>query len=212
MTEILQQFKELSEQEQAAYSYARGRTRSFRDPTKGLFRTHRFGVAEASITTADVFPSRTTPVTFCTEIAVAGLPTGVVFEFGTGPVGTILAVNDGNLEFAAGSSGAGNGISSLTIAVPGLNVSGSAHHIVVAVNPGSGKGRIWVDGIMRGRIENIPPAQFASGWSSLGPGSVGSAVAGSANLDVPTNTAPNNFILIKPFEVFMGQVPRQFNA
>lgn len=219
MTEIIQSHKPLNnDREQAGYYHARNRSRSFRDVTKGLFKTHDFGVANTDIDTDVVFPDRTRPITFHTQLGISDtLPEGMICEFGGATTGFAMsyaftgilwAVGDGTASSNTGADG-----EILFTDVPAFISDGALVDLTVAILPGKGEIRIWVNGAMKVR------AQAAAGnfgdpseWTGTGNGSVGSAQADATtqrrSFDV---TTPNGFALVKPFKVFMGQIPRFFN-
>lgn len=213
MVETVQPLKELNELEQAALFHTRESTRGRRDPTKELFRTALLGVQDAAVDTGAFFPDRDRPVTFATEIETSGAtPSGNIFEFGDSTSGIQLGLNDDTLSFAAGNGAAGTDGIDDSIIVPSLAIVGARHHLVVAVNPGQGKGRVWINGILALRVQNDPAVALLNGvWASNAMGAIADAQNGTSNLRVTDNAAPSNFALVKPFTVFMGQVPRQFD-
>ena len=216
MVEQVEQLATLNEREQAGYFYARARTRSFRDVSRELFRTHDFGVEAATVSTAAVFPSaiRSAPVTFSTTIEITGAAAaGLICEFGDNTNGLKIQIAAGNTFGAcAGNATAASvdGVDATQI-IAGLGEIGSRHHIVVAVNPGNGKLRAWVNGVITLRAQAATPPLLGTQWSSDADGSVGAAQATSSTLRLAETTAPTDFALVAPFRVFARQLPRHFD-
>ena len=215
MADTVQPIKELSEQEQAAYFRARSRTRSFRDPAKGLFRTHRLtGAAAIPIATIDtdaIFPSRDRPITFVAEVGITGAAAaGIIWEFGDSTTGAKLAISAGSLFIAAGAA-AGNAGADDSIAIAALGEIGAGLLITVAINPGNGKVRVWIDDDVVIRANGV--SQMTNGWTAIENGALASAHAtSSTQRGQAINTAPADFILTRPLDAFQGQLPRQFGS
>lgn len=211
------QLKELNEREQVGYYHARSRSRSFRDPAKGLSRTHRFvGAAAMAVTPIDtdaVFPSRTTSITFVTEIEITGAAeAGIVFEFGDSTTGIKLAISAGSIFVAAGdvadvldvSAGADG-----SVALAALGSIGARVQLTVAVNPGTGQVRVWADDNVV--IRANAPQQMFNGWAAIEDGAFAAAqVTSSTQRGQAINGAPTNFDVVRPLDVFQGQLPRNF--
>lgn len=207
--------KVLDAVEQAVYYHSRERVRSLRNVVAKLHRTHRIELGTSGIDTGAIFPLRTRPITFRTIVDVTGLAAGVVFEFGNATAGVKMSLNLGNIGFAAGSGAGDDGVG-VTAAVGGRFAvsSGSVRsELVAAVNPGTQKVRVWIDGEEAVRGESPDP--WPSGeWGTDDDGSVGAAASGtgSNNRAQSTTVAPSNFALVAPLEVFVGQLPRGFEA
>lgn len=193
----------------------RDRTKSLRDIMSGLYPTHNLGLADANITVASVFPVRNRPVTFSTEIEVTNAnPSGLIFEFGSSARGIKLGVANAKIQYAAGDGDAGTEVTIGSIAIPTITATpGYRFKIVLAINPGNGKARLWVNGQIKVRSEPTPASGLEGGeWADSGAGSVGSAEQGTSNprTDDVITTAPSGFALVAPVKVAMGQLPRQF--
>lgn len=213
-TDTLKPIKELSEREQAGYYHARSRSRSFRDPAKGLSRTHRFVGAAMAVTPIDtdgVFPSRAVAVTFVTEIEITGAAeAGIVFEFGDSTTGIKLAISAGSIFIAAGDA-VGNAGADGSVALTALGSVGARVQLTVAVNPGTGQVRVWADGDVVIRANAV--AQMTNGWAAIEDGAFAAAqVTSSTQRGQAINGAPVNFDVVRPLDVFIGQLPRNFGS
>ena len=210
MLEALQQFKALdTEQEQALAFAHRARSRSFRDPTKEIFRTHRLGIEEASVDTGAFFPDRARPITFATAIEITGAtPSGFIFEFGSSTTGFSLGIaSPTQIGFNVGDV-VGSGGDGALATVPGLNAPGNVIHLVAAIHPGLGKAQLFVDGDILIRLNSDP---MPNAWSSAAAGSIGSAPNGTANeRSGPLGAAPTDFQLVKILDAYQGNIPRHF--
>ena len=204
----------LNELEQAVYHHSRKRTRSLRDIAKGLTRTHRFDITEATVLTGDVFPSRARPMTMTTEIEITGVAaTGLLFEFGSSTTGIKLAVDLGSLFFAAGDVAVGDGGIDGSVVIPALDVVGARLQVAVAISPGLGQARIWVDGLLVARIQNTPAVKLTNdNWSDTGSGSIAAIQNGTSNSRVAITAAPVDFEMVERLSVYMGQLPKAFQA
>lgn len=213
MGETLRPLKQFDEEEQVRYFYSRERTRSLRDPTKNLFRTHLFGVQETVVDTDGVFGTRDRLITFGTSIAVDSLtaPAGIIMEFGSSSVGTKLALSGTTLFVAAGNATGTDGVDD-SVSLASLGEVGAIHDLVLAISPGDGKIRLFVNGDIVIRLEG--GEQFVSGvWTDAEDGAIGSAQAGGSSTQrgQTINGTPVDFSLIQRMKVFQGQLPRQFD-
>jgi len=216
-TDTLTPLKELSEQEQAAYFYSRSRTRSFRDPSKGLFRTHFISAGTdlpvATIDTDALFPSRDLAVTLVTEIECQGAPpnpVGIIWEFGSSAQGAKLAVNGDTLFFAAGDDAGSDGVDG-SIVVPALLEDNFRLHITCAMVPGAGLARVWLDGELVLRLGD-GTAFLNNEWADTEDGAFLSAENTTSTQRGQTiNGAPSDFVGLRPLSVYQGQIPRQFD-
>lgn len=216
MADTLTPLKELSEQEQAAYFHSRARTRSFRDPAKGLFRTHliqdALDLPVATIDTDVLFPSRDLAITLVTEIEVQGAGnSGIIWEFGSSAQGAKLAVDAaGSFFLAAGDDAGTDGVDGSVVA-PGLAEIGARFHLTVAFVPGAGLARMWIDGELVLRLGDGTPF-LNNEWADTEDGAFLSAHNTSSTQRGQTiNAAPFDFIGVRPLSIFQGQIPRQFD-
>lgn len=189
--------------------------RARRDPSAGLARTHRLGRSVATLDTDAAFPERTHPITFAVGIVTgAGTPdpTGLIFEMGSSTAGIALGISSpGVLEFAAGEVAAGDGGIDGKALVPELLAPLRALSIVVAVHPGAGKGRVWVDGRLVIRVGTSDLSSLLDGaWSDGADGAIGAAAQGTSNSRVSVATAPSEFAIGEGLSAYQGQIPPQF--
>lgn len=205
----------LNKQKQAIHFYARSRTRSFREPALGLFKTHQFTGAVtipiATIDTSASFPDLDRPITLTTEIEITGASAaGIVWEFGSSAQGAKLAIDSGSLFLAAGDDAGADGVDG-SIAIAALGVTGARLLLTVAINPGKGQARLWIDDQTALRLNGDP--MLTNSWTDIGDGALASAQAGTSTQRGQTiNGAPVDFLLTRPLDVFQGQIPRQFDA
>lgn len=216
MGEALTPLRALSEQEQVAYFYSRSRTRSFRDPAKGLYRTHVIdggaAIPVATIDTDVLFPIRDRQITLVTEIETGVTPTalGIVWEFGSSVQGAKLAINDDTIFLAGGNAAGDEGVDG-SIVVPALQEDNACFLLTVAITPGAGEMRLFIDATLVLRLNGVDPFTNDE-WADTEDGSLGSAEATSSTQRGQTlNGAPVDFTLIRPLSVFQGQIPRQFD-
>lgn len=216
MPTILTPFKELSEQEQAVFYHARRRRESVMDPSRGLFRTHRFDIPTANIPVA-AFPTAKLgqQVTVRTKIRITGSALGAIFEFGDSTAGIALALDGQSLYFTAGD-GTASSSDSATIQFDNGAAwpAGLELDIVAACRPSEGTIRLWLDGDLSGFAQASGGALLNSRWSGAAAGSFASAPNGTINLNIPSSAriAPSGFKVIAPLSVFVGQVPQQYLA
>ncbi len=199
---------------QSILFHARDRRRSLAGVVD-LFRTHQFSgsssIAVSSIGTAAVFPDRSGLVTFATKVRVTGaVPLGLVFEFGStnrgcgvGFLNTLLAFSVGGATVFA-TAAIFNNVTAFPI--------GQEIDIVCACNPGNGKARLWLDGEIAARSQAAVNT-FGGDWADTGDGSFAAVGAGTVHANLAAaNQAPSSFEVIEPLSVFVGAVPRHFNA
>lgn len=190
--------------------HAYRRRLSHLDPASGLFRTHRFAYNEAAIDVASLFPVRSQPITVAAELRITNAtPAGVVLDLGSATTGLALwiAAADRKLYAAAGDAVADDGI---TVEGP-VCQNGQHLHVVFAVVPGSGKGRLWVNGeLISFAIATNRP--LPNGWSDAGAGAVG-----AVNTDITTRVAQGDRIalagasIVAPVSVYHNQSPREMS-
>lgn len=213
MTDALKPQKPIdNDQEQAVYYFARERRGSLDDPVEKLFRTHGpLGVNVASVDTGTIFPSRVLPITFATTILTSGVAaSGIVFEFGDSTTGLKLAVDSGSIYVAAGDAAGNDGIAGSVI-VPAVSVSGAKLELRLAIRPGSGEVRLFIDGDHALRLVTAA-ADMANGWASTAAGAIGAAQQGTSTQRGQTiNGAPSDFALVESLSVYQNQIPRQFD-
>ena len=178
------------------------------DPASGLFRTHRFAYNAAAIDVANQFLDRTLPVTVSADIRITNAtPAGVILEMGTAATGIALwiAAADRKLYAAAGDALANDGF---TITGP-VCLNGQHLHVVFAVVPGAGKGRLWVNGELVGVAYSVNKP-LPNGWSDTGVGAVG-----QINTDITTRVALGDRIplagasIVAPVSAYHDQAPRE---
>ena len=214
--------------------HSKERRKSLYDPSFELSRTHQFDYDATGLVTATSFPDRTKPITFAVTTKVtAGSPTGIILEFGSAIVGAAIwyAVADGKIYAAAGNAGATTGVEALWIngditfidndttwfdgdGGGGITLAGEAPplsqitRIVFSVIPGSGKGRLWVNGKL---VAAGDGGLMASGWADTGNGAIGD-VEGivTTRVSVADRVALANAVILSPVNVFQNQRPRQF--
>lgn len=82
---------------------------------------------------------------------------------------------------------------------------------MVAILPGEGRIRLWVNGeeVERGQAVN---SALSGGWSSIQSGSFAAAPQGAVISSVPVaaRITPTEFSVIEPLVVYNGQLPKQF--
>ena len=211
--------------------HARERRKSLYDPSYELLRTHQFAYNATGLVTGTVFPDRTKPITFAVTTKVTDAsPTGIILEFGSAADGVAIwyAVSDGKIYAAAGNSADkapdtywvdgditfidgdttwySGGDEGLTLAgeAPPL---GQITRIVFSVIPGSGKGRLWVNG----KLVAAGNTTGMTAWADTGNGAIG-AVEGTETTRVSAadRVTLANAAIISPANVFHNQRPRQF--
>ena len=178
---------------QALAFHSRERTRSLRTNVSELFRTHVF-VDGATIDPAVSFPApdRTSDVTFDFRLKVTGAaPAGDVLVIG-GAVNVTVTLAGPDITVHAGSA-AGDGVTiTATDALPATGL----YDISVAVKPGTGQARLWVNGRLLAAGTSAG-GDFPAGWADTTPGSYGSGLTDAA--------------VASPLSVFTMQVPRHFH-
>lgn len=196
--------------DQATRYNAYRRRLSHLHPASGLFRTHQAAYDAAAIDVASLFPDRTKPVTVSAELRITNAtPAGVILELGSATVGLALwiAAADRKLYAAAGDAAADDGF---TITGP-ICRNGQHLHVVFAVVPGTGKGRLWVNGELVGIASSVN-APLPNGWSDDGVGAVG-----AVNTDITTRVALGDRIslagasIVAPVSVYHNQAPREIS-
>jgi len=182
------------------------------DPASGLFETSRYSDGD-SIDPGPAFPDKTLPMTFAIDIARNGSsPVGVIFEIGSDTGGTALWVEDGttNIKFSAGDDVATD--DGLTITATGAIVADDdVLKIVVAVLPGSGEAKMWINGKL------VAAGQSVSGtmpqWTSGALGAVGE-ISGTV-IDRVTSGSDVNLSdvdIVSPLRIYYNQLPKGFAA
>jgi len=175
----------------AGFFHARERSKSIREIESGLFRTHVLPVASPSVLDTDaLFPVRGGPITVAilTDVAVAGT---VDVELGsTAGRRLTVGVSDDAVSCRAGSTVADDSVV-LTHNFP-VALQGLLHRIVFAVVPGSGKGKLWIDGVIKDTNIAVN-GNFNGDWADSLDGQIFVSGANIARADV-----------------YLGQLPRQF--
>ncbi len=214
MAEAIQPFQEGTEQNQAVRFYSRARRRSLAGLDR-MFRTHRFvGTTEIGvepIATSSVFSNLGGSITFKTSIRIdanAGVHTGIVFEFGAGSRGCGLFLEDDRITWRAG------GLSTIGATAIFLNGAelppGLELELVVAVNSGNGKVRMWGNGAELARDQAAAGA-LTVGWTGTGTGTFAKLPANVVSeIPVGARVAPDGFTVIEPLSAYVGQLPRHF--
>lgn len=219
MAEIVVSHKPIdNEREQAGFFYARDRSRSFRDLTKGLFKTHDFGIVDAAIDTDLVFPDTAKPVTFSTKIEITGAaPAGMIFEFGSTASAVALGITvAAGLQAVAGDGGVADpaGVDG-AVADDIITTLGARLALVFAINPGAGKAVLFINGQVALRLTNsaFTSDEFADNIATTSDGSVASAITGTTSARVTwTDQAPVDFALVEPVRAYIGQLPKHFGS
>ena len=197
----------ISSPRQVSLYHARENVRGRRNPASQLFLTREF--AQGTDLTDAVFDYNQ-PITFECIVEVTAVPnSGVVFEFGTSTNGVKLMINRERLICVAGPS-AGDDGAGFHYFPPQLQVGRGRMHLVVAIDPGNGRMRVWQDGNLA--IRGGPASgSFAQGWAETGDGSYGDAETGTSNSRSPADvtTAPSGFKVVGPLRVYKNQLPRQ---
>ena len=216
----------------ASKFHARERRKSLYDPSFELLRTHQFAYNATGLVTDSIFPDRTKPITFAVTTKITGAtPTGIILEFGSALVGAAIwyAAADGKIYAAAGAAGASTGVETLWAdgdivwldgdttwfdgGNGGITLAGEAPpqgqitRIVFSVIPGSGKGRLWVNG----KLVAAGNGGSMAAWADTGNGAVG-AVEGAVTTRVGAADRGTlaNAAIISPVNAFYNQRPRQF--
>lgn len=194
--------------------FMRERRRKLRDPRLGLFGTHSFPDNTTNIATDSVFPNRAQPITFAVDLRRTGAaPVGVVFEVGDATTGLAIWVPTGTTDVAFAAGGTGNNGVTLTAngAIAGLGVLA---RVVVAVIPGTGHGRLWINGQLQGAARAVA-GSFPATWAASGPttneGAVGE-IDGTVTARVPVGDRVPlaDVSIVTPVRGFQGQRPQHF--
>lgn len=216
MVDTVTPIKILDEQEQAIYFYSRSRTRSFREPSNGLFRTHRFSgavtIPVSTIVTSVSFPDLDRLITLSAEIEVSGASaSGIIWEFGSSTQGAKLAIDSGSIFLSAGDVSGSGGVDG-SVAVAALGITEARMLLTVAINPGKGQARLWIDDQIALRLNSVS-AMLDNSWTDSADGALLSAQSGtSTQRGQAINGAPVDFFGVRPLDVFQGQIPRQFDT
>ncbi len=213
MVELVQSQKVLDDLEQAVHFTHRARSKSHRDLLRGLFVTHNFSVSNANIDHNALLPGgNIKPTTFTTSIGVTGVAaTGIICEFGDNVSGFKVAI-DSNIMYVAAGDNAGAGGIDGNVALGQLAEVGASAELCIAVNPGNGKVRLWVNGTRRLTLNAGQQFGNSGVWASTNNGSVGAAQAGASSTTrgQAIIAAPTDFVLIEAFRMFNGQLPKNF--
>lgn len=175
-----------------------------------LSRTHRFAIPTASIA-AGQFPAAalSRPVTFWTGVRFgAGAHSGLVFEFGNATAAIALYVDGQVLTLRAGSAAAGDFVEA-TYDRGAAFPEGLRLDLVAAVHPGTGRARLWANGLEVARGEASGGA-LPAGWAASSTGAFAAAAQGALPADVTQTGAPANFAVVRPLSAYVGQAPRHF--
>lgn len=155
--------KAMTTQQRARLYNSRQRGKERRDPTIGLFRTHK--LPEGAVDSETLFPdSGLIPVTVAATVICDASGT-VSVKIGNSSaslpgVGFRISGGDLTIEAGAGSDDSDNNVlETLADAVP----IGIESRVIVSAIPGAGKARAWVNGRMVIRAETVS-GNFGSGW------------------------------------------------
>lgn len=186
----------LGAREHAAHYHARRRTRSHRDITRGLSRTHDLGIGPANYVTEAIFPVRTRPITFVTAIEITGANAdGIFMTFGDSTGKIRCSIKNRKLMVVARNAISGTASHS-TPTVSAFGDVGAQIGIALAINPGAATIRGWVNGDLMLRL-TISSGFHDGEWCGPGDGAI-------------TDTM-TDFALVEPVSAFLGQLPRQFH-
>lgn len=194
---------------QAALFHARRARAGRLDPSRELFRTHRILAAGNPITDAEI-PSKGRPTTFAFGLkrTDAG-STGVVFELGSATRGLAVALDGEDLVVAAGAAAVATGCdATCTAAFPAVDWF---HRVVIAVDPNRGAINAWVDGQFAAAAVSTD-GDFGGDWADTADGALGD-VEGDVITRIPVALRVTLADAeVTPLEVFVGQLPRKFQA
>lgn len=151
-------------QQQAALFHARERRRGLYEPSLDLHRTHRLSNAQGAIDVGDMFPSRLEPITLAFTVVRTGASNGVLFEFGSAARGFAAALDVGDLIVAAGEGIASSDGVTLTLA-GALPEEGVKYRVAIAIVPGLGSARAWVNGALVGSDVSAS-GSFGGDWAA----------------------------------------------
>ena len=190
---------------------ARNRRLALLDPSLGLHQTHSFPAGTTPIDVGASFPVRDRPVTLALRLAAtAAGATGVVLELGSSTSGVKVDVDAGSVFVAAGDGSGGGGVGGSFDASGLLGAVGRVIPVVLAISPGDGRIKLFVDGAAVLRLDG-GQAMGGGAWAADSDGSYGAATVGTANTRASAvSAAPTNFELVSPLSVFVGQLPLQF--
>lgn len=198
------QFKDLTEQEQAALFASRERTRMHRGFELDIPRTHMIhgsGVM-ASVIPAASFRTRDSIATFKAAIRFTDTtPSGIIFSFGDATSAIALWVDNTNIYFRAG--GATIDTNGNVASLPISPLAGSELTVIAMVRP-DGMVGLWIPELRKRTWSNT--GAFTA-WASDVEGDFAQA-AGAMPADVVSTGAPVNFDVIIPLSVYYGSFPR----
>lgn len=195
---------------QPSQFHARENRKGRLDPTFNLFRNRTFASSDNPIDTSAIFSAarRAEPITFSFSMERgASAPNGIILELGSSTRGLAIYIDDDTLGFVAGAGATDDHVAVTTSAF--FSEDGQSARIVCSVNPGSGEGRIWVNGTNDGR-DVAATAAFL--WADDADGAVGE-VEGTVTPRVPAGQRVTlaNLTLTTPIDVYIGQRPRDFS-
>ena len=180
----------------ASLYHARRRTRSLRDPTSALFRTHTLPTS-GTFDVGDRFPDRSRVITVRMDIHI-GASTGdtAVIFFGSSPGsgGLFLGLISGSLFVGCGA-GADDSDHNVSENVTSFAMANTTYSLVLSAIPGTGEVRVWSNGTLVVRAR-APFGTFDGDWA---PDETGNVIA--------TGDAT-----IARVEAYDGQVPRHFDS
>jgi hypothetical protein len=204
--EQLQPLKELDDLEQAVYSHARARVRSLRDITRGLFRSLVLPLDHGNFVAAQL-GARTQPITVVLELEISDTsPSGVVWEIGSSAQGAGLSFDAGVLRVGAGNA---TGTTGVATSLSGLS-DGQRFQVAVAINPGTRRIGVYIDGHLEAFADGA--LAFPSGeYSDSGAGRV-NGVNGTVTPRLVAATALTDVAIVSPVSIYVGQLPRGFQA
>lgn len=172
------------------------------DPSRGLFVTHRYALTETVIP-ADAFPVADTtnePLT-CAFTVRAGSAESLIVGVGSPDFnnrGFSIAILGNNVFFRAGEANPGTeGFFVSTSPDAPLVDGGLGAKIVAAVNPGTGFGMLWLDGVPLLRGQAAAGNFGTLGWN----GGADGGILSSANT-----------LLASDIEFSVRQRPRQLDV
>lgn len=158
---------------------SREQRRSNQTVVSGLHHTHSFLEADNPIPVSDAFADRDRPITVECEITITTTsPNGIVWEMGGGTGGMAVAVSNNFAAVYAGETG-DDGVVALASTLP--NVAGTKVKLVAAVDPGTGRAWLWINGKIAARGTSVNGA-LSNGWGTSQDGAVA---------DIETSTHPD---------------------
>lgn len=157
----------------------RRRRRERRDPSEGLFASHRW--IEGDTLDPAAFGNRTQPVAFRLDFVRDAGSNGILFELGGATVGLAAWITaDGDLGFGAGD---GTGDGGASVVVEDAIGEGRVYRCLFACRPATGEVQIWIDGQLAGS-EVAADGAFTGSWAGTGTGLIAD-VSGTATSRVP---------------------------